>query len=76
MAIDRRNIVIFAARISLRIPYSPPPLRVNILSFQIDPGFFKPQAGHSGADLLTSLLQLGQRREFLFVDDFMKTVFV
>ena len=67
------NMTIFATRITLRIPSSPPIPRVNILSFQIEPGFFNPQAGHTDADRLTSLLQLGQRRAF-FLDEFIKGI--
>ncbi len=68
---ENTNSTIFATRIALRIPSSPPFPRVNILSFHIDPGFFRPQAGHTGADLLTNLLQLGQRSA-LFFDEFIE----
>jgi hypothetical protein len=37
-----------------------------MLSFHIEPGFFKPQEGHTGADRLTSFLQLGQRSAVFF----------
>jgi hypothetical protein len=67
MAIEIMNITAFAKRMTLSIPSLPIAWRVNTLSFQIDPGFFKPQAGHSAADLLTNFLQFGQRIEFLLV---------
>jgi hypothetical protein len=36
------------------------------LSFQIEPGFFMPQDGQTGAERLTRVRQLGQRSEVLF----------
>ncbi|MBT8359751.1 MAG: hypothetical protein KJO32_02265, partial [Deltaproteobacteria bacterium] len=63
---------IFTTRITLKIPSSLPALLVKILSFHIEPGFFKPHAGQTGADRLTNLLQLGQRSEFLFFDELIK----
>jgi len=65
-------MTIFARRIILKIPSFSPVLLVNILSFHIEPGFFKPHAGHTGADRLTNLRQFGQRSEFLFFDEFIK----
>jgi len=72
IATESTNIAIFATRITLRIPPSPPVLLVNILSFHIEPGFFKPHAGQTDAERLTNLLQFGQRSEFLFFDEFIK----
>lgn len=57
------------------MPSVPLVLRVKMLSFQIEPGFFKPQFGHNLADRLTNFLQLGQRREFLFLFEFIKVLY-
>lgn len=65
IATERINMAILTTRITLRIPSFPSSPRVNILSFQIEPGFFRPQAGHTDDDRLTNLLQLGQRSELL-----------
>lgn len=75
IASESTNITIFATRITLRIPSFPFVLRVKMLSFHIDPGFFKPQFGHSDADRLTNFLQLGQSREFLFLLEFIKMLY-
>ena len=63
MATERMNMAMLVKRMRRRMASPSPIFLVNILSFHFEPGFFRPQEGHCGAERLTSLLQLGQSSE-------------